>query len=58
MKMRTVVDTGDSSLKVCLSIYEGNINPEVSLRAQECFKEMLTGVNHLIILTEIEGGEE
>ena len=58
MKMRTVIDTGDSSLKVCVSIYDSNMDSEVSFRAQESFKERLTGVNHMIIITEIKGGQE
>ena len=34
------------------------MDPEISFKAQECSKERLTGVNRLIILAEIEGGEE
>ena len=56
VKTRTVIDTGDNSLKVCVSIYDGNMDPEVSFKAQECSKERLTGVNCLIVLAEIEGG--
>ena len=55
---RTIVDTGQGSLKVCTSIFDGNVDPDISFSSQEGANEKLTGVNRLIILAEIEGGEE
>ena len=58
IKCRMVMDTGQGSLKVCVSIFDGNIDPEICFSSQGGPGEKLTGVNRLIILAEVEGGQE
>ena len=58
VKSRTVIDTGNNSLKVCVSIVDEKMDPKMAFNKENCLKEMMTGVNRLIILAEIDGGQE
>ena len=58
IKCKMVLDTGQGSLKVCVSIFDGDIDPEICFSSQDGPREKLTGVNRLIILAEVEGGQE
>jgi hypothetical protein len=55
---RAVIDGGQGSLKVCLSVFDSDQDPEISFSMQEGPGEKLTGVNRLLILAEVEGGLE
>ena len=54
VKCRTVIDSGQGSLKIVTSIFQGDIDQ----LTQEGDTEKLTGANRLIILAEVEGGQE
>ena len=54
---RAVIDGGQGSLKICLSVFDRNTNPQVS-SSQEAQGEKLTGVNRLLLLAEVDGGLE
>ena len=58
MKIRVVVDSGQGSLKIAANFFDGDIDPEVMIGDQEGPEEKLTGVNRLLILAEVEGGQE
>ena len=58
VKIRVVVDYGQGSLKIAANVFDGNIDPEVMIGDQEGPEEKLTGVNRLLILAEVEGGQE
>ena len=58
VKSRVVIDGGQGSLKVVVSIFDENVDPEVSFASQEGSKEKLRGSNGLIFLAEVEGGQE
>ena len=58
VKSRVVIDSGQSSLKIVLSVYDGDIDPEISFAAQEGPNEKMTGVNRLLILAEVDEGLE
>ena len=58
LKSRVVIDGGQGSLKVVVSIFDEDVDPEVSFASQEGYKEKLTGSNRLIFLAEVEGGQE
>ena len=58
VKIRVVIDSGQGSLKIAANVFDGNIDPEVMIGDQEGPEEKLTGVNRLLILAEVEGGQE
>ena len=51
LKSRVVIDSGQGSLKVVVSIFNEDVEQKGSL-------QKLTGSNRLIILAEVEGGQE
>ena len=58
VKIRVVVDSGQGSLKIAANVFDSYIDPEVTIGDQEGPEERLTGVNRLLILAEVEGGQE
>ena len=58
LKSRVVIDGGQGSLKVVVSIFDKNVDPEVSFGGQEGVREKMTGSSRLIILAEVDGGQE
>ena len=58
VKCQGVIDTGQGSLKICVSIFDKDIDPEICFSDQETQGEKLTGVNRLIILAEVEQVKE
>ena len=55
---RVVIDGGQGSLKICLSIFDFNTSPAVASSSQDGPGEKLTGVNRLLLLAEVDGGLE
>ena len=45
-------------MKICVSIFDEDIDPEICFSDQETHGEKLTGVNRLIILAEVEQVKE
>ena len=58
VKIRVVVDSGQGSLKIAANVFDSDIDPEVMIGDQEGLEEKFTGVNRLLILAEVEGGQE
>jgi hypothetical protein len=58
VKCRPVLDGGQGSFKVVVSVFDGNQDPEIGFTFQEGKYEKLTGVNRLLVLAEVEGGQE
>jgi hypothetical protein len=58
IKSRVVIDGGQGSLKVVVSIFDKNVDPEVTFGGQEGVREKVTGSSRLIILAEVDGGQE
>ena len=58
VKCQGVIDTGQGSLKICVSIFDEDIDPKICFSDQETQGEKLTGVNRLIILAEVEQVKE
>ena len=58
VKCRPVMDAGQGSFKVVLSVFDGNQDPDIAFAIQEGKFEKLTGVNRLLVLAEVDGGLE
>ena len=58
VKCRPVVDTGQGSFKVLVSIFDSNQDLDIAFAFQEGRYEKLTGVNRLLVLAEVDGGQE
>ena len=52
------MDAGQGSFKVVLSVFDGNQDPDIAFAIQEGKFEKLTGVNRLLVLAEVDGGQE
>ena len=58
MKIRVVFIAGQGSLIISATIFDSNIDPEVTIGDQEGLEERIIGVNTPLILAEVEGGQE
>ena len=41
-----------------VSVFDGNLDPEIAFAVQEGKYKKLTGVNRLLLLAEVDGGQE
>ena len=58
VKCRVVMDKGQGSLKIVLSVFDGDVDPDISFTSQEGKGEKLTGSNRLLVLAKVNGGQE
>ena len=58
VKCRVVPDKGQGSLKIVVSLFDWDINPDISFTYQERKHEKLTGSNCLLVLAKINVGQE
>ena len=58
VKCRVVMDKGQGSLKIVLSVFDGDVDPDISFSSQEQKGEKLTGSNRLLVLAKVNGGQE
>ena len=53
-----VIGGGQGSHKIVVSVFDGDMDPEISFSVQEGLGEKLTGANRLLIFAEVNGGKE
>ena len=53
-----VIGGGQGSHKIVVSVFDGDMDPEISFAVQEGPGEKLTGANRLLIMAEVNGGQE
>ena len=58
VKCRVVPDKGQGSLKIVVSVFDSDIDPDISFTYQEGKHEKLTGSNRLLVLAKVNGGQE
>ena len=58
VKCRVVPDKGQGSLKIVASVFDGDVDPDISFTKQEGKGEKLTGSNRLLVLAKVNSGQE